>query len=147
MRWLGHLEFGFSSVRPSQPVLGRSKAHFRLRAIGTNFSYAVVFSAWYIHSGYRLWNFLIAFFTPFIASAIDFRYGFVFAGKLCNSYLLSHGNGILPMSFAACNLTGAVVVYFFLYESADLSLESVDNVSSQYRGRTQLLTSGTQSDV
>ncbi len=26
-----------------------------------------------------LWNFLLAFFTPFIVSAIDFRYGFVFA--------------------------------------------------------------------
>ncbi|KAH9475006.1 High-affinity glucose transporter ght2 [Psilocybe cubensis] len=54
-----------------------------------------------------LWNFLIAFFTPFITSAIDFRYGFV---------------------FAACNLTGAVIVFFFLYESSDLSLESVDNM-------------------
>ncbi|KAH9840601.1 general substrate transporter [Rhodofomes roseus] len=52
-----------------------------------------------------LWNFLLAFFTPFIVSAIQFRYGFV---------------------FAACNLTGAVIVYFFLYESSDLSLESVD---------------------
>jgi len=54
-----------------------------------------------------LWNFLLAFFTPFIVSAIDFRYGFV---------------------FAACNLTGAIIVYFFLYESSDLSLESVDNM-------------------
>ncbi|KAH9884210.1 general substrate transporter [Cubamyces lactineus] len=52
-----------------------------------------------------LWNFLLAFFTPFITRAIDYRYGFV---------------------FAACNLTGAVIVYFFLYESSDLSLESVD---------------------
>ncbi|KAG6901422.1 hypothetical protein C0995_012209 [Termitomyces sp. Mi166 len=52
-----------------------------------------------------LWNFLIAFFTPFIVSAIDFRYGFV---------------------FAACNLAGAAIVFFFLYESSDLSLESVD---------------------
>lgn len=26
------------------------------------------------------WNFLLAFFTPFIVSAIQFRYGFVFAG-------------------------------------------------------------------
>ncbi|THG96102.1 hypothetical protein EW026_g5674 [Hermanssonia centrifuga] len=52
-----------------------------------------------------LWNFLLAFFTPFIVNAIGFRYGFI---------------------FAACNLTGAVVVYFFLYESSDLSLESVD---------------------
>ncbi|KAG6848857.1 hypothetical protein H0H93_013395 [Arthromyces matolae] len=52
-----------------------------------------------------LWNFLLAFFTPFITSAIEFRYGFV---------------------FAACNLAGAVIVFFFLYESSDLSLESVD---------------------
>lgn len=52
-----------------------------------------------------LWNFLLAFFTPFITRAIQYRYGFV---------------------FAACNLTGAVIVYFFLYESSDLSLESVD---------------------
>lgn len=54
-----------------------------------------------------LWNFLLAFFTPFIVSSIQFKYGFV---------------------FAACNLTGAVFVYFFLYESADLSLESVDRM-------------------
>ncbi|TFK67311.1 general substrate transporter [Pluteus cervinus] len=53
------------------------------------------------------WNFLIAFFTPFIDKAIQFRYGFV---------------------FAACNLTAAVVVYFFLYESAHLPLESVDDM-------------------
>ncbi|KAI0074897.1 general substrate transporter [Panus rudis PR-1116 ss-1] len=52
-----------------------------------------------------LWNFLLAFFTPFITKAIAYRYGFV---------------------FAACNLAGAVIVYFFLYESSDLSLESVD---------------------
>ena len=29
-----------------------------------------------------LWNFLLAFFTPFITKAIQYRYGFVFAGKL-----------------------------------------------------------------
>jgi len=52
-----------------------------------------------------LWNFLLAFFTPFIAGEINYRYGFV---------------------FAACNLAGAVVVFFFLYESSDLSLEAVD---------------------
>lgn len=56
----------------------------------------------------RTWNFLLAFFTPFITNAIGFRYGFV---------------------FAACNLAGACVVFFFLYESSDLSLESVDDVS------------------
>ncbi|EMD36084.1 hypothetical protein CERSUDRAFT_85182 [Gelatoporia subvermispora B] len=52
-----------------------------------------------------LWNFLLAFFTPFIVQSIEFRYGFV---------------------FAACNLAGAVIVWFFLYESSDISLESVD---------------------
>jgi len=52
-----------------------------------------------------LWNFLLAFFTPFISDAIQYRYGYV---------------------FAACNLAGAVVVWFFLYESSDLSLENVD---------------------
>jgi hypothetical protein len=30
--------------------------------------------------------------------------------------------------FAACNLAGAAVVFFFLYESADLSLEGVDQM-------------------
>ncbi|ETW76473.1 MFS sugar transporter [Heterobasidion irregulare TC 32-1] len=54
-----------------------------------------------------LWNFLLAFFTPFITRNIQFRYGFV---------------------FAACNLLGAVVVYFFLYESSDISLEGVDQM-------------------
>ncbi|KAJ7437177.1 general substrate transporter [Mycena latifolia] len=52
-----------------------------------------------------LWNFLLAFFTPFINTAISYRYGFV---------------------FAACNLAGAAIVYFFLYESSDLTLEAVD---------------------
>jgi len=54
-----------------------------------------------------MWNFLLAFFTPFIVKAIAFQYGFV---------------------FASCNLTGAVIVYFFLYESSDLSLEDVDHM-------------------
>ncbi|KII90366.1 hypothetical protein PLICRDRAFT_52109 [Plicaturopsis crispa FD-325 SS-3] len=56
-------------------------------------------------AGNWLWNFLLAFFTPFIVGDIDFRYGFV---------------------FAACNIAGALVVYCFLYESSDLSLEAVD---------------------
>jgi hypothetical protein len=56
-------------------------------------------------AGNWVWNFLIAFFTPFITADIDYKYGFV---------------------FAACNFLGAVIVYFFLYESSDLSLESVD---------------------
>ena len=80
--------------------------------------------------GHRLWNFLLAFFTPFIVSAIHFRYGFIFAGMLYNLLsLVTWKWRISPLGFAACNLTGAVVVYFFLYESADLSLESVDIVS------------------
>ncbi|KAI0781707.1 general substrate transporter [Irpex lacteus] len=52
-----------------------------------------------------LWNFLLAFFTPFITKAIKYKYGFVFAG---------------------CNFAGVLIVYFFLYESSDLSLENVD---------------------
>ncbi|RXK41634.1 hypothetical protein M231_01133 [Tremella mesenterica] len=51
------------------------------------------------------WNFLLAFFTPFIVSSIDLAYGFIFAG---------------------CNLFGAVFVYLFLYESSGLSLEHVN---------------------
>ena len=52
-----------------------------------------------------VWNFLIAFFTPLITRQIAYRYGFI---------------------FASCNLLGAAVVYFFLYESSSLSLEAVD---------------------
>jgi len=43
-----------------------------------------------------LFNFLLAFFTPFITSDIGFAYGYVFAG---------------------CNLVAVAVVYFFLPES------------------------------
>ena len=32
------------------------------------------------------------------------------------------------IKFIACNLAGAIVVYFFLYESSNLPLESVDDV-------------------
>ena len=55
------------------------------------------------------WNFLISFFSPFITGDINYAYGFVFAG---------------------CNLFGAVFVYLFLYESAGLSLEAVDEMYS-----------------
>ncbi|KZS99733.1 uncharacterized protein LAESUDRAFT_667621, partial [Laetiporus sulphureus 93-53] len=51
-----------------------------------------------------VWNFLIAFFTPFIVDSISYRYHFV---------------------FSACNLVGAVIVYLFLHESSDLSLENM----------------------
>jgi len=54
-----------------------------------------------------LWNFLIAFFTPFITSAIDFRYGYVFAG---------------------CNLLGGLIVYFFLIEGQGRTLEEIDTM-------------------
>jgi len=47
-----------------------------------------------------LWNFLLAFFTPFITSAIDFRYGYVFAG---------------------CNILGGLLIYFFVIEGKILS--------------------------
>ncbi|CAK7272151.1 hexose transporter hxt5 [Sporothrix epigloea] len=54
-----------------------------------------------------LWNFLLAFFTPFITNAIDFRYGYVFAGT---------------------NLLGGLVVYFFVVESQGRTLEEVDTM-------------------
>ncbi len=50
-----------------------------------------------------IWNFLISFFTPFITSSIDYRYGYV---------------------FAACCFTGSVVV-FFLCESSGRTLEKL----------------------
>ena len=54
-----------------------------------------------------IWNFLISFFTPFITSSIDFRYGYV---------------------FASCCFLGAVVVYFFLCESSGRTLEEIDTM-------------------
>ncbi|GAA5928840.1 sugar porter family MFS transporter [Sporobolomyces koalae] len=59
-----------------------------------------------------LWNFLLAFFTPFITRDIGYSYGFVFAG---------------------CNLAGAIIVFFFLYESSNLSLENVDKMYNDKR--------------
>ncbi|KAK8116490.1 uncharacterized protein PG998_004771 [Apiospora kogelbergensis] len=53
------------------------------------------------------WNFLIAFFTPFITSAIDFRYGYV---------------------FAACNVLGGLLVYFFVLEGQGRTLEEIDTM-------------------
>ena len=53
------------------------------------------------------WNFLLAFFTPFIISAIDFRYGYVFAG---------------------CNLAGGLLVYFFVIEGQGRTLEEIDTM-------------------
>lgn len=57
------------------------------------------------------WNFLIAFFTPFITGAIDFRYGYV---------------------FAACNFISAVVVYLFLIEGQGRTLEEIDTMYIQH---------------
>lgn len=53
------------------------------------------------------WNFLIAFFTPFITKAIDFRYGYVFAG---------------------CNLAAAFIVWFFVLEGQGRTLEELDTM-------------------
>ncbi|OBT56546.1 hypothetical protein VE04_03237 [Pseudogymnoascus sp. 24MN13] len=54
-----------------------------------------------------IWNFLLGFFSPFITGAIDFSYGYVFAG---------------------CNLVGVAIVYFFLIESATRTIEEVDTM-------------------
>ncbi|KAJ5728683.1 uncharacterized protein N7483_003191 [Penicillium malachiteum] len=53
------------------------------------------------------WNFLISFFTPFISSAIDYRYGYV---------------------FAACCFAAVLVVFFFVNETQGRTLEEVDTM-------------------
>lgn len=53
------------------------------------------------------WNFLISFFTPFISSAIDFRYGYI---------------------FAACCFIAVLVVFFFVNETQGRTLEEVDTM-------------------
>lgn len=55
----------------------------------------------------RLWNFLLAFFTPFITGAIDFRYGYVFAGT---------------------NVIGGLIVYFFVIEGQGRTIEEIDTM-------------------
>ena len=57
-----------------------------------------------------VWNFLLAFFTPFITSAIDFRYGYVFAG---------------------CCAAASFTVYFFLLEGSGRTLEEIDSMYSK----------------
>lgn len=52
-----------------------------------------------------LWNFLLGFFTPFITQDIDFAYGYVFAG---------------------CLAVAVMVVYFFVIEGKDRTLEEMD---------------------
>lgn len=54
-----------------------------------------------------IWNFCIGFFTPFITGAIDFRYGYVFAG---------------------CNLVAGFVVYFFVIEGQGRTIEEIDTM-------------------
>ncbi|OAA65783.1 General substrate transporter [Niveomyces insectorum RCEF 264] len=54
-----------------------------------------------------LWNFLLAFFTPFITKSIDFRYGYV---------------------FAACNFLAGLIVYFFVIEGQGRTLEEIDTM-------------------
>ncbi|KAI0480674.1 hexose transporter [Xylariaceae sp. FL0804] len=53
------------------------------------------------------WNFLIAFFTPFITGAIDFRYGYV---------------------FAACNAIAGLGVWLFVIEGQGRTLEEIDTM-------------------
>ncbi|KAL4797014.1 general substrate transporter [Aspergillus venezuelensis] len=53
------------------------------------------------------WNFLISFFTPFISGAIDFAYGYVFAG---------------------CCVAGVLIVFFFVNETQGRTLEEVDTM-------------------
>jgi MFS transporter, SP family, sugar:H+ symporter len=54
-----------------------------------------------------IWNFLIAFFTPFITKSINFKYGYVFAG---------------------CNLVAALLVYLFVIEGQGRTLEEIDTM-------------------
>lgn len=81
-----------------------------------------------------VWNFLIAFFTPFITGAIDFRYGYV---------------------FAACCLAAAVTVHLFLLETQRKTLEEIDTMyilgvkpwkSSKYVPEERQDTDGTPDD-
>jgi SP family sugar:H+ symporter-like MFS transporter len=57
-------------------------------------------------------NFLIGFLTPYATEGIGYAFGFV---------------------FFACNFIAAGVVYFFLFETRSLSLESVDMMYSDGR--------------
>ncbi|CAD6893078.1 unnamed protein product [Tilletia caries] len=54
-----------------------------------------------------IWNFLIAFFTTPITRDIGFKYGFV---------------------FGACNIANALIAYFFVYETSNLTLEALDDM-------------------
>jgi len=89
---------------------------YRYRAVGMGLATS---SNWF-------WNFMLAFFTPFITADIDFAYGYVFAG---------------------CNLAAAIIVYFFLMESAGRTLEEVDtmyilNVSPRKSAKYEIAEAG-----
>ncbi|KAF4977319.1 hypothetical protein FZEAL_6142 [Fusarium zealandicum] len=58
-----------------------------------------------------LWNFLISFFTRFITDAIDYWYGLVFAG---------------------CCAALVLIVFFFVIESKDRTLEEIDTMYMQH---------------
>ena len=70
-------------------------SHYRARSMAL-----VTSSNW-------IWNFLIAFFTPFITGDIKFKYGYV---------------------FAACNFAAVLVVFFFVCETQGRSLEEIDTM-------------------
>ena len=70
-------------------------SHYRARSMAL-----VTSSNW-------IWNFLIAFFTPFIISDIGFKYGYVFAG---------------------CNFAAVLIVYFFVCETQGKTLEQIDTM-------------------
>ncbi|KAG5919676.1 hypothetical protein E4U61_000699 [Claviceps capensis] len=70
-----------------------------------------------------LWNFLISFFTRFITDEIDYLYGLVFAG---------------------CCAALVLIVFFFVIESKDRSLEEID---AMYVQRVNPITSGRSSAV
>jgi SP family sugar:H+ symporter-like MFS transporter len=72
-----------------------------------------------------LWNFLLAFFTPFITGAIDFRYGYVFAG--CN--VIAGLGKDLPLSpVLRQRFLTALGVYFFVIEGQGRTLEEIDTM-------------------
>ncbi|PIA93621.1 High-affinity fructose transporter ght6 [Cercospora beticola] len=54
-----------------------------------------------------IWNFLISFFSPFITSAIDFQYGYI---------------------FASCCFISIPIVFFFLEEHQGRTLEEIDTM-------------------
>ncbi|KAL0469598.1 high affinity glucose transporter ght1 [Neurospora intermedia] len=61
-------------------------------------------------AGNWLGNFMISFLTPLATDGIGYAYGYV---------------------FVATNIMGALLVWFFLYESTSLSLENVDLMYSE----------------